>query len=60
MMSSWAGSILGPILFVILINNLLDVISTAKIFPDDTKLFRAVQTIEDHYVMQQDLDSPVK
>jgi len=32
--------------------------STAKIFVNDAKLFRAVQTSEDHQIMQQ--DHPVK
>jgi len=48
-------------LFVIFINDLPDVLtSTIEIFADDTKLLRAVQTIEDHDVMQQDLDNLVK
>ncbi|KAK2165457.1 hypothetical protein LSH36_50g07027 [Paralvinella palmiformis] len=55
------GSVLGPILFVIFINDLPDVVSsTAKIFADDTKLFRAIRIIEDHDVMQQDLDNIVE
>jgi len=65
-LSSWTdilsripqGSVLGPILFVIFINDLPDVVSsTAKIFADDTKLFQAIRKIEDHDVMQQDLDT---
>ena len=56
-LSSWADilsglpqeSVLGPILFVIFINDLPDLVnSTAKIFADDMKLCCAVQTIEDH------------
>jgi len=35
-------------------------VSTAKIFSNDTKLFRAVRTIEDHHIVQQDLDNLVK
>jgi len=35
------GSVLGPILFVIFINDLPDIISsTAHIFVDDTKVYR--------------------
>ena len=50
------GSRLGPVLLAIFINDLPDVVSsTAKIFTDATKLFRAVQTIEDHQVIQQGL-----
>ena len=64
-LSSWAdilsgvhqASVTGAILFVIFINDLPDVVSsTTKIFADDTKLFRAVQTIEDHPDMQLDPD----
>ena len=45
----------------IFINDLPDVVSsTAKIFADDTKLFRAIRIIEDHDVMQQDLDNLIK
>jgi hypothetical protein len=68
-LSSWTyilsgipqGSVLGPILFVIFINDLPDVVSsTSKIFADDTKLFRAIRIIEDHDVLQQDLDNLVE
>ena len=48
-------------MFVIFINDLPDVVnSTAKIFGDETKLFRAVQTVEDHHAMQKDLENFVK
>ena len=43
------GSVLGPILFVIIINDLPDLIrSTVKIFADDTKIFRALYDPEDY------------
>ena len=56
-LSSWSlvlsgipqGSVLGPILFVIFINDLPDLIrSTVKIFADDTKIFRALNDPEDY------------
>lgn len=68
-LSNWAdilsgipqGSVLGPILFVVFINDLPDAVRSAiKIFADDTKLFRAIQTLEDHDILQHDLDSLVK
>ena len=62
--SSWAdilsgipqGSVLGPILFVLFINDLPDVVtSTVKIFAVDTKLFQAVRSTSDSAQLQQDL-----
>ena len=55
------GGVLGLILFIIVINDLPDVVSsTAKIFADDTKMFHEVRTIEDHDVLQQDFDNLVE
>jgi len=55
------GSVLGPTLFVIFINDLPDLVSsTANIFANDTKLFREIRTIEDHELLQQDLDNLVE
>jgi len=49
------GSILGPILFTIFINDLPDVIqSYIKIFADDTKIFNSPQNSN---IIQQDLNS---
>ena len=47
------GSILGPILFTIFINDLPNcVLSTCKIFADDTKIFN---TTDNHKILQNDL-----
>ena len=51
------GSVLGPIIFVIFINDLPDLIrSTLKIFADDTKPFIALHDSEDYSYLPDDLD----
>ena len=55
------GSVLGPILFLIYINNLDDSITSNVLkFADDTKLFRKVNTDGDKQHLQNDLDRLVK
>ena len=63
--SSWAkvtsgipqGSVLGPILFVIYINDLPnEVKSYIKIFADDTKIFRAIRSMSDIQGLQADIN----
>ena len=64
--STWAdvvsgipqGSVLGPILFLIFIDDLPDSIEgLVKIFADDTKVFSAIHDEEDSKSLQKDLDS---
>ena len=53
------GSILGPALFLLYVNNLPDSIlnSKAAMFADDTKVYKVVISEDDGAALQQDLDN---
>ena len=55
------GSVLGPLLFVIYINDLPDhVISSLYLFADDTKLVKEINSHYDSLIVQSDIDAMSK
>ena len=50
------GSILGPIMFPIYVNDIPNIItSTAKLFADDSKIYREINKVKDSIALQSDL-----
>ena len=52
------GSIIGPILFVLFINDLpqgIDEESNIALYADDTKLWRSIKSDHDHLQLQKDI-----
>ena len=55
------GSILGQTLFLIYVNNLPEgILSSLKLFVDDTKLYRVIKLETDRDVLQQDINRLMK
>ena len=52
------GSVLGPLLFILFVNDLPDwIVSSMIMFADDTKLWRTIKNAEDSKILQSDLDA---
>ena len=52
------GSVLGPVLFFIFINDLRDNIrSSVRLFADDCVLYRNIHSLQDCLILQEDLTS---
>jgi hypothetical protein len=53
------GSVVGPLLFILYVNDLSEVTknTTIALFADDSKCFRAIQSPTDRDLLQTDLDS---
>jgi len=50
------GAVVGPLLFLLYINDITDGISEIRLFADDYILYRQIRTHDDCITLQQDID----
>lgn len=51
------GSVLGPALFLVYINDIpINIQSEIRLFADDILLYRTIKTLNDHKILQEDLN----
>ena len=52
------GSVLGPILFLVYINDItINIHSKIKLFADNILLYRTIKLANDHRILQEDLNT---
>ena len=52
------GSVLGPLLFVLYVNDIPDLIqANVRMFADDTKVYSVIKSFHDNLMLQKDLDN---
>ena len=55
------GTVLGPLLFLIYINDIIEnITSKLKLFADDCLLYRTITSEQDTMALQKDLDTLVQ
>ncbi len=56
------GSHIGPLLFIIFINDIIACFKNCLfiLFADDLKIYKIIETIEDHKLLQLDLNNLIK